>query len=64
MRMRFFVASAVAVLLALAALSFGRLDAQGGAALTGVASSQEEGKMEGVLVTARPDGAHHRVTVV
>ena len=30
-----------------------RVHAQGGTALTGVASSQAEGKMEGVVVTAR-----------
>ena len=36
----------------------------GGAALNGVVSSQEEGKMEGVLVTARPDGGNFTVTVV
>ena len=34
------------------------------AALTGVVSSQEEGNMEGVLVTVRRDGAKFTVTVV
>src|SRR5436309_89721 len=34
------------------------------AALSGVVSSQEEGKMEGVLVSARRDGATFSVTVV
>jgi virginiamycin B lyase len=41
-----------------------RVDAQGSAALTGVVTSQAEGKMEGVLVTARRDGAKFDVTVV
>ncbi len=40
------------------------LQAQGGAALTGTVSSTAEGKMEGVLVTARKDGATFDVTVV
>src|SRR4051812_30193764 len=40
------------------------LDAQGGAALTGVVTSQAEGKMEGVLVTARREVANFDVTVV
>jgi virginiamycin B lyase len=35
-----------------------------GAALTGVVTSQEEGKMEGVLVTARRDGANFSISVV
>jgi virginiamycin B lyase len=35
-----------------------------GAALTGTVSSQEEGKMEGVVVTARRDGANFSVSVV
>src|SRR5439155_7957930 len=41
-----------------------RVHAQGGAALTGVVSSQAEGKMEGVVVTARRDGANSDVSVV
>jgi virginiamycin B lyase len=40
------------------------LRAQGSAALTGVVSSQEEGKMEGVVVTARRAGALFDVSVV
>ena len=40
------------------------LRAQGGAALTGMVSSAAEPKMEGVLVTARRDGANFDVTVV
>lgn len=42
----------------------GGLVAQGAAALTGVASSTQEGEMEGVLVTVRPNGGNHTVTVV
>jgi streptogramin lyase len=38
--------------------------AQSGIALTGVVSSRDEGKMEGVLVTVRGEGANHTVTVV
>ncbi len=34
------------------------------AALLGIVSSQEEGNMEGVLVSARQDGANFTVTVV
>ncbi len=34
------------------------------AALSGVVSAQEEGKMEGVLITARRDGANFTVSVV
>ena len=40
------------------------LAAQGAAALSGVVSSQEEGKMEGVLVNARPEGGNFTVSVV
>jgi virginiamycin B lyase len=43
----------------------GNLGAQGAsAALSGTVNSQEEGTMEGVLVTLRRDGANHTVTVV
>lgn len=38
--------------------------AQGNAALTGVVSSKEEGKMEGVVVSARKDGGISTVSVV
>ena len=38
--------------------------AQTGAALTGTVSSQQEGNMEGVIVTAKKDGAHMSVSVV
>src|SRR4029077_2560247 len=37
--------------------------AQGGAALTGVVSSAEEGNMEGVLVSAKKEGSTITVTV-
>ncbi|MEQ1897103.1 MAG: carboxypeptidase regulatory-like domain-containing protein [Vicinamibacterales bacterium] len=57
-----FAGSAV-VMAIVAAGSFG-LRAQGGAALAGTVSSSEEGKMEGVLITARLEGASHDVTVV
>ena len=40
------------------------LEAQAGAALTGMVSSQEEGKMEGVVVSARQDGSNRTVSVV
>ena len=53
--------AAAIVLVAAGALG---LQAQGGAALTGTVSSSQEGKMEGVLVTARLDGANFDVTVV
>jgi streptogramin lyase len=38
--------------------------AQSGAALTGIVSSQEEGNMEGVLVSAKKEGSTIAVTVV
>ncbi|MEQ1898542.1 MAG: carboxypeptidase regulatory-like domain-containing protein [Vicinamibacterales bacterium] len=40
------------------------VQAQGGAALTGSVTSQEEGKMEGVVVSARKDGTTFTVSVV
>lgn len=40
------------------------LHAQSGAAIAGVVSSKEEGKMEGVVVTARKDGGNFQVSVV
>ena len=43
----------VVVLLAFTGFAVVDVDAQRGAALGGVVSSREEGKMEGVLVTAR-----------
>jgi virginiamycin B lyase len=53
----------VGVLLALTSAGTG-VSAQAGAALTGVVSSQAEGKMEGVVVTARREGANFDVSVV
>jgi streptogramin lyase len=48
-----------------AAISANRLAAQRGtAALTGRVSSQEEGAMEGVLISARKDGSNIATTVV
>ena len=40
------------------------VSAQGGAALSGTVTSQEEGKMEGVVVSARRDGGNSTVSVV
>lgn len=56
----------LAVLLLVASPQGPALSAQapGPAALTGTVSSAKEGKMEGVLVTLRRDGANHTVTVV
>jgi virginiamycin B lyase len=51
-------------LLSLLFLSDGILVAQSGMALTGEVTSMEEGKMEGVVVTARRDGANFDVSVV
>ena len=53
-----------AIAAALVAAGSLSLTAQGGAALTGTVSSSQEGKMEGVLVTARLEGANYDVTVV
>ncbi|MDO8795803.1 MAG: carboxypeptidase regulatory-like domain-containing protein [Vicinamibacterales bacterium] len=65
MRTKGLVAAALAVA-ALAGLRFASesLQAQGGTAISGVVSSQEEGKMEGVVVTARKDGGNSQVSVV
>ena len=52
------VCAAAIALVALASLApVPTVVAQGGAALTGVVSSQEEGRMEGVVVNARRQGA-------
>lgn len=66
MRTKGLVAGALAVAAVLAGLQFAPadVDAQGGMAIAGVVTSQEEGKMEGVLVTARKDGGNSSVTVV
>src|SRR6266849_3051603 len=62
--MRGVACCAAVVAFALTAGPSSRLDAQGSAALTGVVTSQEEGKMEGVVVTARRGGANFDVSVV
>src|SRR5260221_7832188 len=49
---------------AAALLSAPGANAQGAAALTGTVTSAQEGAMEGVLVTAKKDGAHISTTVV
>jgi hypothetical protein len=54
----------IALSVALASPGPSGLFAQGDAALTGVVSSQEEGKMEGVVVSARREGANFTVSVV
>ena len=63
MRVKLWTA-AIGLVLVSGWLSSGSLRAQGGAALTGTVTSEEEGKMEGVLVTVRPEGGIHTVTVV
>src|ERR1700739_2976658 len=50
--------------LALVAAAPGPLQAQSSAALTGTVSSQQEGAMEGVLVSAKKEGSTITVTVV
>src|ERR1700756_1097807 len=50
--------------LALVAAAPGPLQAQSSAALTGTVSSQQEGAMEGVLVSAKKEGSTVTVTVV
>src|SRR5688572_19979023 len=60
-------AMAAAVVSLLVTVSFlvsqPRVEAQGAAALTGDVSSTQEGKMEGVAVTAQREGAAFRVSV-
>jgi streptogramin lyase len=53
-----------AAVVAIGAAGQRSLGAQSGDALTGTVNSQEEGKMEGVVVTARGDGANFAVSVV
>jgi streptogramin lyase len=55
------VAGIVAVVFAIGPST---ISAQGGVALSGIVSSQADGKMEGVVVTARRDGANFDVSVV
>src|SRR5262245_1339211 len=65
MKQRMAVVLAVSVVTAAAVWNSGLpLAAQGGAALTGAITSQEEGKMEGVVVSARGEGMNFTVSVV
>ena len=52
------------ITLALLTMGIGAVRAQGDVALNGVVSSPQEGEMEGVVVTARRDGANFDVSVV
>ena len=62
---RFVMVGWALIIVALAGVAAVNLEAQGASvALSGTVSSAEEGKMEGVLVTLRRDGANHTVTVV
>ena len=58
------IVAGVAVLGALFYAAPARLDAQGGVALSGVVSSDKEGKMEGVVVSARREGANYTISVI
>src|SRR5947207_9305461 len=64
MRLRFW--GPIIVTLAIGWISLGRTEAQSSsvAALTGRVSSQEEGAMEGVLVSAKRTGSKVTVTVI
>ena len=69
MRTKVLLAALAALSLAAVGSVWPGVSAQGGAApsgaaLSGSVTSQEEGKMEGVLVTARREGANFDVTVV
>lgn len=64
MRMKVLCAVLAASALCAAVSLSPRLNAQNGAALTGTVTSPGEGRMEGVLVTARREGANFDVTVV
>ena len=65
MRTRSFLTATVATALAIVFLMASSSPlAQGVVALSGTATSQEEGKMEGVVVNARRDGASFTVSVV
>lgn len=60
-----FAVAIAAVAAGLIGAGRGRLEAQSGpVALTGTVSSQEESRMEGVVVNARRDGANFTVSVV
>ena len=58
------IVAGVAVLGALFYAAPARLGAQGGVALSGVVSSDKEGKMEGVVVSARREGANFTISVI
>lgn len=60
---RFPAVAGIAAMTALLTTVPARLNAQGGSALTGEVSSQAEGKMEGVVVSARKDGGNMTVSV-
>ncbi len=64
MRLRFW--GPIIVTLAIGGISLGRMEAQSSSvpALTGRVSSQEEGAMEGVLVSAKRTGSKVTVTVI
>src|SRR5438876_503321 len=64
MRLRFW--GPIIVTLAIGGISLGRTEAQSSsvATLTGRVSSQEEGAMEGVLVSAKRTGSKVTVTVI
>src|SRR5881396_3726008 len=64
MRLRFW--GSIIVTLAIGGISLGRTEAQSSSvpALTGRVSSQEEGAMEGVLVSAKRTGSKVTVTVI
>lgn len=65
MRVKTGVLAAVAVVLVtMFAMAPARLGAQSGAALSGVVSSEKEGKMEGVVVSARREGSNMTVSVI
>src|SRR5262249_48052131 len=65
MKQRIAVTTAIGLMTATVLWNGGHpVAAQGGAALTGVVSSQDDGKMEGVVVSARRDGMNFTVSVV
>src|SRR5207253_7053610 len=65
MRFRNYVALALAAIgLVVYGAGSNRLSADGAAAVTGEVTSQQESKMEGVVVSARRDGANFTVSVV
>src|SRR5439155_20396181 len=61
-----FLATAIAAAVTLFSAAFNVIGpaSSPGAALTGQVSSQEEGRMEGVLVSAKRDGSTVTITVV